>query len=51
MVVNVGCVRRAALKYIGSNCSYSFGAAGGAALTLSSLKEVMSLCAVANAGI
>lgn len=51
-VVNLGCVRRsAALKYIGSNCNFSSRAAGGAVLALSCLKETMSLCAQANAGI
>lgn len=51
-VVNLGCVRRsAALKYIGGNCNFSLRAAGGAVLALSCLKEIMSLCAQANAGI
>lgn len=51
-VVNLGCVRRSAvLKYIGSNCNFSSRAAGGAVLALSCLKETMSLCAQANAGI
>lgn len=50
-VVYVGCVRRVALKYIRRNCSFSFRAAGGATLALSSIKEVVSLCAGANAGI